>query len=105
MSSTERNVICIEPFNVCYGNFLQRSCCFFWQVYSERYVDQMGIIGYFPATLVRETQKFMEDTVKIPTTVSKICDFLQGNIQDALIENDNKIIIIFFCQDTDFYCD
>ncbi|XP_060895873.1 otoraplin-like [Labrus mixtus] len=42
----------------------------FWSgsVYSERYVDQMGIIGYFPATMVKETQKFMEDTVKIPTT-------------------------------------
>ncbi|XP_034537714.1 otoraplin-like [Notolabrus celidotus] len=42
----------------------------FWSgsVYSERYVDQMGIIGYFPATVVKETQKFMEDTVKIPTT-------------------------------------
>ncbi|KAM6996997.1 otoraplin-like [Tautogolabrus adspersus] len=34
----------------------------FWSgsVYSERYVDQMGIIGYFPATMVKETQKFME---------------------------------------------
>ncbi|XP_054654663.1 otoraplin-like [Dunckerocampus dactyliophorus] len=42
----------------------------FWSgsVYSERYVDQMGIIGYFPATLVEETQRFREDTVEIPTT-------------------------------------
>ncbi|XP_059179862.1 otoraplin-like [Centropristis striata] len=42
----------------------------FWSgsVYSERYVDQMGIIGYFPATMVKETQKFTEDTVTIPTT-------------------------------------
>ncbi|KAM3863133.1 otoraplin-like [Diretmus argenteus] len=42
----------------------------FWSgsVYSERYVDQMGIIGYFPATLVNETQRFTEDTVKTPTT-------------------------------------
>ncbi|XP_053189371.1 otoraplin-like [Scomber japonicus] len=42
----------------------------FWSgsIYSERYVDQMGIIGYFPATMVKETQKFKEDTVKIPTT-------------------------------------
>ncbi|TDH01340.1 hypothetical protein EPR50_G00179280 [Perca flavescens] len=41
----------------------------FWSgsVYSERYVDQMGIIGYFPSTMVNETQKFAEDTVKIPT--------------------------------------
>nr|XP_046258048.1 otoraplin-like [Scatophagus argus] len=42
----------------------------FWSgsVYSERYVDQMGIIGYFPATVVKETYKFVQDTVKIPTT-------------------------------------
>ncbi|XP_054456734.1 otoraplin-like [Anoplopoma fimbria] len=42
----------------------------FWSgsVYSERYVHQMGIIGYFPATMVKETQKFTEDEVKIPTT-------------------------------------
>ncbi|AWP13904.1 putative otoraplin [Scophthalmus maximus] len=42
----------------------------FWSgsVYSERYVDQMGIVGYFPATVVKETNKFTEDTVKIPTT-------------------------------------
>uniref|UniRef100_A0A4W6DGP5 Otoraplin n=1 Tax=Lates calcarifer TaxID=8187 RepID=A0A4W6DGP5_LATCA len=43
----------------------------FWSgsVYSERYVHQMGIIGYFPATVVKETYKFREDTVQIPTTV------------------------------------
>ncbi|XP_041803114.1 otoraplin-like [Chelmon rostratus] len=42
----------------------------FWSgsVYSERYVDQMGIIGYFPATVVKETHKFVEDTVKVPTS-------------------------------------
>ncbi|XP_045926962.1 otoraplin-like [Micropterus dolomieu] len=42
----------------------------FWSgsVYSERYVDQMGIIGYFPATVLKETQKFTENPVKIPTT-------------------------------------
>ncbi|XP_042289240.1 otoraplin-like isoform X3 [Thunnus maccoyii] len=42
----------------------------FWSgsVYGERYVDQMGIIGYFPATMVKEMQKFKEDTVEIPTT-------------------------------------
>uniref|UniRef100_A0A3B3ZQV1 SH3 domain-containing protein n=1 Tax=Periophthalmus magnuspinnatus TaxID=409849 RepID=A0A3B3ZQV1_9GOBI len=33
-------------------------------------VYQMGIIGYFPATMVNETKKFQEDTVKIPTTVT-----------------------------------
>ncbi|XP_047459406.1 otoraplin-like [Mugil cephalus] len=42
----------------------------FWSgsVYSERYVDQMGIIGYFPATVVKETHKFATDTVKMQTT-------------------------------------
>uniref|UniRef100_A0A8C4GWV4 Otoraplin n=2 Tax=Dicentrarchus labrax TaxID=13489 RepID=A0A8C4GWV4_DICLA len=41
----------------------------FWSgsVYSDRYVDQMGIIGYFPATVVKETHTFVEDTVKITT--------------------------------------
>ncbi|XP_026165539.1 otoraplin [Mastacembelus armatus] len=42
----------------------------FWSgsVYGERYVDQMGIIGYFPATVVKEMHTFKEDTVTIPTT-------------------------------------
>ncbi|XP_029377514.1 otoraplin [Echeneis naucrates] len=42
----------------------------FWSgsVYSERYVDQMGIIGYFPATVMKEIHKFTEDTVTIPTS-------------------------------------
>nr|XP_057914796.1 otoraplin-like [Doryrhamphus excisus] len=42
----------------------------FWSgsVYSERYVDRMGIIGYFPATLVKETLRFRDDTVELPTT-------------------------------------
>lgn len=30
----------------------------------------MGIIGYFPATMVKETHTFVQDTVKIPATVS-----------------------------------
>lgn len=42
----------------------------FCQVYSTRYVDQMGIVGYFPATMVKETHKFVQDTVMIPATVS-----------------------------------
>ncbi|XP_028279334.1 otoraplin-like [Parambassis ranga] len=49
----------------------------FWSgsVYSERYVDQMGIIGYFPATVVKETHKFTEDTVKMRTTnMDFFCD-------------------------------
>lgn len=62
---------------VCFGilhkfsfSFVRADVSSFWQVYNERYVDQMGIIGYFPATVVKETQKFQEATVKIPTTVS-----------------------------------
>ncbi|XP_049455794.1 otoraplin-like [Epinephelus fuscoguttatus] len=49
----------------------------FWSgsVYSERYVNQMGIIGYFPATVVKETQKFTQDTVQIPTAdIDFYCD-------------------------------
>uniref|UniRef100_A0A672MAI0 Otoraplin-like n=1 Tax=Sinocyclocheilus grahami TaxID=75366 RepID=A0A672MAI0_SINGR len=44
----------------------------FWSgsVYSERYVDQMGVIGYFPSNYVNETHVFQEKTVEIPTTVS-----------------------------------
>ncbi|XP_028325033.1 otoraplin-like isoform X2 [Gouania willdenowi] len=36
----------------------------FWSgsVYSERYVDQMGIMGYFPAVVVKERHTFVEDT-------------------------------------------
>ncbi|XP_062375770.1 otoraplin-like [Sardina pilchardus] len=42
----------------------------FWSgsVYSERYVDQMGIIGFFPVNHVNETYTFQRDTVKLPTT-------------------------------------
>ncbi|XP_056327134.1 otoraplin-like [Danio aesculapii] len=42
----------------------------FWSgsVYGERYVDQMGIIGYFPSNYINETQVFQKHTVEIPTT-------------------------------------
>ncbi|MEQ2234295.1 hypothetical protein ILYODFUR_030447 [Ilyodon furcidens] len=42
----------------------------FWSgnVYSERYVDQMGRMGYFPAPMVKETQKFTDDTIRMQTT-------------------------------------
>lgn len=40
-------------------------------------MDQMGIIGYFPATVVKETQRFTENTVKIQTTVSTLNSFMQ----------------------------
>ncbi|XP_034040948.1 otoraplin-like [Thalassophryne amazonica] len=49
----------------------------FWSgsVYSERYVDQMGIIGYFPATAVKEMRTFTKVTVTVPTTVMDFyCD-------------------------------
>lgn len=45
------------------------------QVYSTRYVDQMGIIGYFPATVVKETHQFAQDTVTTSTTVGCVCIF------------------------------
>ncbi|XP_027021692.1 otoraplin [Tachysurus fulvidraco] len=42
----------------------------FWSgsVYGKRYVDQMGIIGYFPSNHVNETQIFMTKTIEIATT-------------------------------------
>uniref|UniRef100_A0A8C6MKR0 Otoraplin n=1 Tax=Nothobranchius furzeri TaxID=105023 RepID=A0A8C6MKR0_NOTFU len=42
----------------------------FWSgsVYSEQYVDQMGRIGYFPSPVVKETHKFTENTIQMPTT-------------------------------------
>ncbi|KAM9848243.1 otoraplin-like [Aulostomus maculatus] len=49
----------------------------FWSgsAYSDRYVDQMGTIGYFPATMVKETHSFIQDTVEIPTTAMDFyCD-------------------------------
>ncbi|XP_075894535.1 otoraplin-like isoform X2 [Nelusetta ayraudi] len=49
----------------------------FWSgsVYSTRYVDQMGIIGYFPATVVKETHQFAQDTVTMSTTATDFyCD-------------------------------
>ncbi|XP_029031698.1 otoraplin-like isoform X2 [Betta splendens] len=49
----------------------------FWSgsVYSDHYVDQMGIIGYFPASVVKEMLKFTEDAVTIPTAeMDFFCD-------------------------------
>ncbi|XP_013857991.1 otoraplin [Austrofundulus limnaeus] len=49
----------------------------FWSgsVYSDRYVDQMGRIGYFPATVVKETQTFADNTVQMQTTsMDFFCD-------------------------------
>ncbi|XP_076831468.1 otoraplin-like [Brachyhypopomus gauderio] len=42
----------------------------FWSgsVYGDRYVDQMGIIGYFPSNHVNETHIFEKKTIEMPTT-------------------------------------
>ncbi|XP_056126146.1 otoraplin-like [Rhinichthys klamathensis goyatoka] len=42
----------------------------FWSgsVYGERYVHQMGIVGYFPSNYINETRVFQKNTVEIPTT-------------------------------------
>lgn len=42
----------------------------FWfgSVYGERYVDQMGVLGYFPSNYVNETHIFEKKPVEIPTT-------------------------------------
>ncbi|KAF5904987.1 otoraplin, partial [Clarias magur] len=41
----------------------------FWSgsVYGDRYVDQMGIIGYFPSNHVNETQIFTKKTTEVAT--------------------------------------
>ncbi|KAM9477429.1 otoraplin-like isoform 3-T3 [Clarias gariepinus] len=46
----------------------------FWSgsVYGDRYVDQMGIIGYFPSNHVNETQIFTKRTIEVAT---KAMDF------------------------------
>lgn len=49
------------------------------QVYGERYVDQMGIIGYFPSNHVNETQIFEKKTMEMPTTVN----LLHSNSQQS----------------------
>uniref|UniRef100_A0A3Q3WVS5 SH3 domain-containing protein n=1 Tax=Mola mola TaxID=94237 RepID=A0A3Q3WVS5_MOLML len=81
----------------------------FWSgsVYSKRYVDQMGKIGYFPATIVKETHTFVQDTVKRPTTVSMFFTFIStifdsNRLQLTFIEI-YSILSVF--QDMDFYCD
>ncbi|TRY60036.1 hypothetical protein DNTS_010083 [Danionella cerebrum] len=42
----------------------------FWSgsVYGERYVDQMGLVGFFPSNYVNETLVFQKTTLEIPTT-------------------------------------
>lgn len=96
---TELNVLCFD--------LLWRTCFCPWQVYSKRYVDQMGKIGYFPATIVKETHRFVQDTVKRPTTVSMFFTFIStifdsNRLQLTFIEI-YSILSVF--QDMDFYCD
>ncbi|XP_051507491.1 otoraplin-like [Myxocyprinus asiaticus] len=42
----------------------------FWcgSVYGDRYVDQMGVIGYFPSNYVNETHVFQKKTAEMATT-------------------------------------
>ncbi|XP_017549527.1 otoraplin [Pygocentrus nattereri] len=49
----------------------------FWSgsVYGDRYMDQMGVIGYFPYNHVNETQIFEKKTIEMPTTdMDFFCD-------------------------------
>ncbi|XP_062852041.1 otoraplin-like [Trichomycterus rosablanca] len=49
----------------------------FWSgsVYGDRYVDQLGIIGYFPSNYVNETHIFKKKTIEMPTTkMDFFCD-------------------------------
>ncbi|XP_039594847.1 otoraplin-like [Polypterus senegalus] len=44
-------------------------------VYSDRLVEQMGVIGFFPSNLVMETNVFKKENVEIPTTdIDFFCD-------------------------------
>ncbi|XP_069090190.1 otoraplin [Pleurodeles waltl] len=42
----------------------------FWagSVYSDQYKDQMGVIGYFPSTVVKEGHVYQEAKKELPTT-------------------------------------
>ncbi|KAJ1156766.1 hypothetical protein NDU88_009483 [Pleurodeles waltl] len=46
----------------------------FWagSVYSDQYKDQMGVIGYFPSTVVKEGHVYQEAKKELPTTVSNL---------------------------------
>ncbi|XP_067844511.1 otoraplin-like [Heptranchias perlo] len=50
----------------------------FWSgsIYSDhQYVDQMGIVGYFPSTMVNEQHVFQNTTTELPTTaIDFYCD-------------------------------
>ncbi|XP_055494866.1 otoraplin-like [Leucoraja erinacea] len=50
----------------------------FWSgsIYSDhQYVEQMGIIGYFPSSMVTEQEVFQNTTMELPTTaIDFYCD-------------------------------
>ncbi|XP_060687074.1 otoraplin-like [Hemiscyllium ocellatum] len=49
----------------------------FWSgsIYSEEPVDEMGVVGYFPSTLIDEQYVFQNTTVRLPTTaIDFYCD-------------------------------
>ncbi|XP_053316594.1 otoraplin [Spea bombifrons] len=49
----------------------------FWSgsVYSDQYRDQMGLIGYFPSSLVTEIHVYQNATKELPTTaIDFYCD-------------------------------
>lgn len=39
------------------------------QVYGEWYVEEMGIIGFFPANVLSEKHVFVPDQIKSPITM------------------------------------
>ncbi|NP_001090250.1 otoraplin L homeolog [Xenopus laevis] len=49
----------------------------FWSgsVYSDQYRDQMGLVGYFPSSLVTELHVYQDLTQELPTTdIDFYCD-------------------------------
>ncbi|XP_048392642.1 otoraplin-like [Stegostoma tigrinum] len=49
----------------------------FWSgiIYSEEPVDEMGVVGYFPSTIINEQHVFQNTTVQLPTTaIDFYCD-------------------------------
>jgi hypothetical protein len=48
------------------------------QVYGD-HQDEMGIVGYFPGSLVKEQRVYQEATKEVPTTVS-ISEVTRGRL-------------------------
>lgn len=66
------NILLFRVLISCKENYLRNHNSFVLQVYGERYVDQMGVIGYFSSNYVNETQIFMKKTIEMATTVSML---------------------------------